>query len=178
MHVRFSTVVGMSVVDEDGTEELGRIAHILIHPDTGKVEGFFVKVPGLLLRTEMLFLATEDIQRWGLRVVVRGPDVLSPVAERIRLQTLLEDGRPVLLQRIQTDTGKYMGRCGDVQFETEHFMVEWLWPRKLWRWGMPLPLVLIVEVRKDAIVVRDPAAPAPEKTEREKAPMLKMPEVA
>lgn len=178
MHVRFSTVVGMSVVDEDGTEELGRIAHVLIHPDTGKVEGFFVKVPGLLLRTETLFLATEDIQRWGLRVVVRGPDVLSPVVERIRLQTLLEDGRPVLSQRIQTDTGKYMGRCGDVQFETEHFMVEWLWPRKLWRWGMPLPLVLIVEVRKDAIVVRDPAATAPEKAVQEKAPMLQVPEVA
>lgn len=178
MHVRFSTAVGLPVTDEDGAEELGRLAHILIHPDTGKVEGFFVKRGGWLFRSESVFLATEDIRRWGLRVTVRGPEALWPVEERIRLQSLLEERRPVLGQRIVTDTGKELGRCADVQFGTGLFMVEWLWPRKYRRWGRPLPLSLVLEVRKDAIVVRDPSAPAPEKAAQEKAPMINVPEAA
>ncbi len=159
-------------------EELGRIAHILIHPDTGKVEGFFVKVKRWYVRSEMLFLAAEDIQRWGMRVTVRNHEALSPLDERIRLQALLEERRPVLSQRIVTERGQKLGRCADVQFETEFFMLEWLWPKKFGRWQRPLPLALVVEIRKDSIIVRDPTASAPEKVATEKAPMLNVPEVA
>lgn len=177
MHVRFTMTVGIPVVDEDPGEELGRIRGILIHPDTGKVEGFFVGQQGLLQSAD-LFLASEDIRRWGLRIVVRGAHVLSPVEERIRLQPVLEEGRTLLGQRILTDTGRALGRCGDVQFSTELFVTEWIWPRKLWKWGTPFPLSQVLEVRKDAIIVRDPSASVPEKAAEEKAPMINVPEVA
>lgn len=175
MHVRFSSAVGLPVIDEEMMEQLGQVAQVLLHPDTGKVEGFFVRTPGLF-QGEELFLASEDIRHWGLRVVVRGSGVLAPVEERIRLASLLEEGRPFLGQRIVTETGRVLGRCADVQFETTHFFVEWFWPRKFWRWRDPLPLSQIVDVRKDAIVVRDPAVPA---QERSTSPMLeRLPEAA
>ncbi|MFA6038904.1 MAG: PRC-barrel domain-containing protein [Candidatus Peribacteraceae bacterium] len=177
MHARFSTTLHLPVVDDDVVEELGRINGVLIHPDTGKVEGFFLRTHGFF-RRQNLFLATEDIQRWGLRITVRGPEVLAPVEERVRLQTLLEEGRYVLGQRVVTETGRTLGRCADVQFETEFFMVEWLLIRKFWRWRTSLPLSQILEVRKDAVVVRDPLSPVPEKAKEEKSPMLQVPEAA
>lgn len=176
MQVRFSTALGLSITDEEVTEEIGTINGILIHPDTGRVEGFFVRVRGFL-RAEDLFLSSFDIQRWGLRVVVRDRDVLAPLSDHIRFQTLRGEGRGVLGQRIVTETGRSLGRCADVQFETKTFRVEWLWPRKLFWWGTPLPITQVVEVRKDAIVVRDTVLAEAEKEEIE-APLLATPEAA
>ena len=121
--------------------------------------------------------SAEDIARWGMRVTVRSRDALLPVEERIRLRSLLEERRPVLGQSIVTDTGRTLGRCGDVQFETEFFTVERLWPRRFFRWGTPLPITQVIEVRKDAIVVRDTVLAEPEKEEAE-APLLVQPEAA
>ncbi|MDD4318888.1 MAG: PRC-barrel domain-containing protein [Candidatus Peribacteraceae bacterium] len=177
MRIRFSTARDLPVVDEDLAVQHGSVADMLVHPDTGKVEGFFVRIPGFF-RSEQLFLSSSDIMHWGLRVVIRGPEALGPVEDRVRLQSLLEDGRVLLGQPILTDTGRALGRCADLQFDTVHFMVEWLWPRKLWRWGDPIPLSQVIEVRKDAILVRDPSVPVPEK-EDVKPPLIeRLPEAA
>ena len=164
MHVRYSTVLGLPVVDEEMTDRLGIISGIFIHPDTGKVEGFFVRISGFL-HSEHLFLSSIDILRWGLRVVVRDADVFSPIEERVRLQSLFEEKRYILGQPIVTDTGRKLGVCADVQFDTTHFMVDWLWPKRLWKWGTALPLSQVLEVRRDAVIVRDPRMAVSEKLE-------------
>lgn len=160
MRVRFSTCIGLSVAEEGTDEELGVIAGILVHPDTGKVEGFFVR-ERRLLQGGALFLASPDISHWGLVVRVRDADALSPLEDRIRLASIVEDGRTVLGQRMVTEAGAALGTCADVQFETKTFMTEWFFPRAWWRWRPAVPFSAIVEVRNDAIIVRDPAVPAP-----------------
>lgn len=154
MRVRFSTVIGKSVLEDHTHEEAGMIAQIFINPDTAVVEGFFVHVPGMLHAQEA-FLSTLDIARWGTQVRVRNVDVLAPLEERVRLFHLFEEGRPVLGQMIVTESGSILGRCRDVQFDTTTFHVEWLFPRKWFRWMPAIPTSSIVKVTRDAIVVRD-----------------------
>ncbi|OGJ56045.1 hypothetical protein A2706_01820 [Candidatus Peribacteria bacterium RIFCSPHIGHO2_01_FULL_51_35] len=169
MHVRFSVCRGMSVTEEETQEHLGTVTGILIHPDTGKIEGFFVAIPGLF-RSEQRFLASQDILRFGSRVAVRHAEMIFPIEEHVRLQPLLMEGRTVLRQSMRTESGKILGRCGDIQFDTKHFMVEWLFPRKLFRWGVALPLSSVIEVRKNAIIVRDSSV-------REPVPNVKIPSI-
>lgn len=154
MHVRFSTVVGLPVVEESSEQEIAAISGILIHPDQGKIEGFFVSVPGFF-QSNQLFLSVFDITHWGSRVRVRESDVLFPVEDLVRLQSLLEDNRSVINQKIITEDSVPLGTCRDVQFDTTSFMLEWLFPRKFWRWGIPVPVTSVVQVRSDAIVVRN-----------------------
>jgi hypothetical protein len=71
---------------------------------------------------------------------------------------LFDEGRSILGQRIRTENGLTLGMCGDVQFDTQTFTIEWLFPRRWWRWGRPLPASAIVEVRPDAVIVRDQLA--------------------
>jgi len=165
-------------VEEDGTDEiLGNCSRILIHPDTGRIEGFFVTVPGFL-RSEELFLSSFDILRWGTRISVRDHNALAPIEDRVRLQPLLEERRPVFGQRIQTEGGRFFGRCCDVQFDTRRFIVEWLFPKRLLRWGVPIPISEVVEVRREAIVVREPSVKETAR-EEERAPLLqRLPEIA
>jgi hypothetical protein len=40
--------------------------------------------------------------------------------------------------------------------------VEWLFPRMFLRWGTALPISDVVEVRRRAIIVRDPPRTVPE----------------
>lgn len=144
----------MPVVPENGDVTLGQITGIFIHPDTGCIEGFFVRAGGMFGGGE-LFLSAMDIRHWGTRVRVLSEDVLSPFEERVRLQDIAGEERPVLGQNIRTKSGTRLGRCRDVQFETKTFRLEWLFPRGWFRWGIPVPASAIIEVRREAVIVRD-----------------------
>lgn len=156
MQLRFSTARGTPILCDSTHALLGTIAGILIHPDTGVVEGFFVHASA---GEGNPFLASIDIVRWGQEVHVHDPDAVFPVQERIRLQPLVEDERPVLGQRIRTEDGRALGRCRDVQFDTKSMRCQWLFPRRFWRWQRPVPVADIVEIRRDAIIVCNPERP-------------------
>ena len=177
MQVRFTTAQGLPVVDDEMTEQFGSISGILIHPDTARVEGFFVHIPGFL-RSFELFLSSMDILRWGLRVVVRDAQVLAPVEELIRLAPLLEEGRVLLGRPIVTKSGKKLGVCRDVQFDTQFFMMEWIWPRRWLRWRTPLPASQILEVTREAIIVKDEEATRKEEVPVEAIILPPVPEAA
>lgn len=156
MHVRFSTCVGTNVTVENTEETVGRLYDMLIHPDTGKIEGFFVEVSGFF-SSEGMFLSVNDIVRWGTRVMVSDSSDVCEVEDHIRLQSLLQDPRRVLGQSIRTESGKRIGTCKDVQFDTTTMHIEWIFPKRLWKWGTALPVTEILEVTPRAIIVRDPA---------------------
>lgn len=172
MQVRISTCLGAEVVEESSEEVIGVLADMLIHPDTGAVEGFYVQVPGEGFGSSVLFCSSLDVLRFGARIYVRSADALGEPEEIIRLQPLLEDGRRVLGQPIRTESGSELGRCRDVQFDTESMHISWLFPKRRFRWGTGVPVSDIVEVRKDAIVVRDSPRPVMQLADEEKEPGL------
>lgn len=168
MHVRFSTLLGMAVVDRED-EVLGSVCGIILQPDRGMVDGFFIRQGGMSFSGDAC-VAVRDITRVGLRMEVRDAHCVGPLAEHIRLQETLSDGRRILGQRIMTEGGAILGCCGDVQFNTVTFAMEWLFPRRFWWWRRPLPARCIIEVRRDAIVVRDEEMTVGTKQGREAAP--------
>lgn len=156
MHVRYSMSRGMPLVDDSSDEMLGALSGVFVHPDLGKIEGVFVRAAH-----GEEFLAVEDIAHWGKSIVVRDHSAIAPLEDRVRLTALWNEGRPVLGQRIVTEAGKILGTCADLQFETDTFRLEWLFPRRWFRWKRPIPASAIIEVRPDAVCVRDGAATVP-----------------
>ncbi len=164
MHIRFSIALGTPVLDDDSSRIIAKLSGIQIHPDTAKIVGFFVTVPGMFASAPM-FLSSNDIVAWGTVVHVRHQDAIMPADELIRLESLLADGRTTIGQKIVTETGKkYMGMCKDVQFDTRHLNVEWMFPCK-YRFlaQSPIPVSEVVEVTKHAIVIKEPLRPKTEK---------------
>lgn len=154
MRVRFSTALGLSVADQHDDAAIGTLAGMLIHPDSLRIEGFFVRVPGFL-SSEELFLGQEEIVHWGTSIRIRDADVLSPLEERVRLAALVSDARTVLGQRMYTEEGRLIGVCHDVQFDTATCSLEWLFPRLWWRWRRAVPASAVREVTQTAIIVRE-----------------------
>ncbi|MFA5273121.1 MAG: PRC-barrel domain-containing protein [Candidatus Peribacter sp.] len=173
MNVRFSTCLGMPVLAEDTEEVVGTISGILLHPDRGTVEGFFVRVPGLF-SSSPLFLSSFDITNFGRRILIRDHDRVAPAGDFLRVLPLLADPRTILGQRILTESGTALGHCRDIQFDTGSMRSVWLFPKKWFRWRGPVAVRDIVEGRPDAIIVRDPPAVSRQKAVAEavKTPLV------
>lgn len=165
----------MEVRTESTDELVGTIASILIHPDTGKVEGFFVAIPRFL-HSELQFLSSVDILRFGTCIRVYDFESVCSLEDHIRLAPLAEERRTILGQKIQTETGRKIGTCADVQFSTKTMMCEWLFPKRWWRFLPPVPLGEVVEVRIDSIVIRDPVVPVKE-AEANQVGVFSVPEI-
>ena len=154
MHVRYGSAQGLSVLEESTGEDLGILSGVVLHPDELKVEGFFVRMQGFF-HGEDLFLPSAAIQHWGTRVRVGHAHHIAPISELVRMQSILESGRTILGQKILGEAGEDLGTCRDVQFSTMDFSLEWIFPKKRLRWRRPIPVSAILEVRPDAVVVRD-----------------------
>ncbi len=159
----------MPVVTENDAEPLGTVAGVFLHPDTAAVEGLFVRVGGIF-QVATLFLAAADIARWGKRIAVRHPDALCPLDEHVRLTQVHATERPVLGQIVQTEDGQRLGRCHDVQLSTTMLRMEWIFVRRWWRREMAVPAKDILEVRREAVIVRPPLRGLPVPLEKEIVP--------
>ncbi len=156
MHVRLSTCLGTEVVDRSSGDRVGAICGLFVHPDTGKIEGMYVSAaPVLFGKASALFCGSDDIVHWGASVQIRSHECLSPFEDRIRLLPLLQERRTIVGQRIRSETGRLMGVCRDIQVDTEKMRLEWIFPRRFFREGIAVPASDIVEVRSEAIIVRD-----------------------
>lgn len=165
MHVRLSDVRGSSIVDDQTLFVVATLGDPLIHPDTGRIEGFFVYgySPDA---SGQLFLLSQDILSWGSSLHVRSSAVLSPPGDLIRLQPLFSDTRQFLGHRIRVEGDRtLLGTCHDIQFDTRHLVVEWLFPRKYFWYRQPLPASDILEVTDEAIWIRHPLRLTKEKIE-------------
>lgn len=158
MRVRFSSCRGQTVREDSTEEDLGILQDLLIDPDSGKIEGFFVR-PAPHIPSRHTFLPAADILKWGRYIRVRSEDVLVPVEEIIRLEPLLTSKRTVMGQPMRTQGGTFLGTCRDVQFDTSLFHIEWFFPRRFFHYKPAISAANILEVRDDVILVQDQDLP-------------------
>lgn len=145
------------MIDDQTQENVAMLAHPLIDPDSGRILGFFVQgVSGIAAGSS--FLSALDIVSIGTKVHIRSADKLSPPDEIVRLQKNLQDHRSFLGQRIRIrSTGRTIGTCSDIQFDTGRFVVEWMFPTRFFFFSIrPIAASEIIEVTEEAIWIQDP----------------------
>ena len=86
----------------------------------------------------------------------------------------------IIGQYVRSEAGRPMGICKDMQIDTEKMRLEWLFPRRFFQQGIAIPAADIVEVRREAIIVRDQLKAEEVRTYEEKSsPILEsFPEIA
>jgi len=142
----------MEVIDSIDHQIHGKAADIIIDPDRGKIVALLIKRTGI---SQYHGLMVEDIESWGNRIHIRNSDVVGEISDFLRLKPYLEDSRTFVAQPIRTQGGRTIGRCNDVQFRTDTFDLEWIFPRRFFRNGLPLPVSEILKVTPEAIIIKD-----------------------
>lgn len=157
MQLRYSTCLGREIIEDTTGEVVGFVSGALVHPDKGDILGFYVKKPGFG-GSDGWYLSGLDMVRIGTQVHIQNAEAIGDPSEIVRLQTILEDPRRFLGQKIRTEAGRLVGRCADLQFDADTLHITWLFPRRWWRWKMAVPIQEVVEVTQRAIVIRDEEA--------------------
>lgn len=175
MHLLRSTAIGTEIIDTIDHHIHGIVSDILIDADRGKVAALLIRC---FDTPDHYALQTQDIESWGNRIHIRDAEVLGEIADFVRLKSLLEDPRAFIGQAIRTKSGQKLGRCIDVQFRSDTFDLEWIFPVKFFFMrGLALPVTEILEVTPDAIIVKDQKPKtevAPEEVELEE-PKIEVP---
>jgi uncharacterized protein YrrD len=152
MHLLRSAAIGTEVIDEQDHQIHGTVTDFVFDPDRGKLVAVLVDSPD---SADLLALQTQDIAAWGQRIHIKETDMLGVPDEILRLKPLFEDPRTIIGQYIKTKSGVAIGKCVDIQFDAAHFGIEWIFPRSFLKKGLPLPASDILEITKDAIIVKD-----------------------
>ncbi len=153
MHLLRSQAIGTEVIDNIDHHIQGKVADLLIDADRAKVIALLVHRFGAF---EFLALQTQDIETWGNRIHIRDAEVIGELSDFVRLESLLQDPRTFIGQRIRTERGQNIGRCIDVQLRTDTFDLEWIFPSKFYFWkGIALPVSEIIEVKPEAIIIKN-----------------------
>ncbi len=164
MHVRLSSSLGLPIVEQQEEKAVGNLSGVLINPDSGKIEGFYISVKKFVGTNEM-FISYLDVLKWGTKIQIKDSDVIAPAEDRVRLASLLKDPRRVINQIVKTKSGKKLGVCKDIQFDTDKMQLTWIFPKRLFGWGIAVPATEIIEVTEKEILVKDMEVPKEQKEE-------------
>jgi hypothetical protein len=149
---------GMPVLERGGRLLPLVVVQPLLHPDTGVVEG--VSLRARRWGSPLLAIRTDDLTRWtDEHLVVTRAEAISPVADFVRFQAWLTEGRTLVGQRVVTLGGRRLGRCRDVLFDDELLQLIAIVPRRWGIWQLPVRRHDVLEVRPQAIIVRDVELP-------------------
>jgi sporulation protein YlmC with PRC-barrel domain len=109
--------MGAKILESDSGDLLAMVTGIIINPDSGMVEAFWVKPATLPYRAAIL--KTTDILEFKKNLYIRSDKVLAQAEDVIRINAILEDGRTFLGNLVQNEAGDSYGRCDNLSFDTD-----------------------------------------------------------
>jgi len=156
----FKSLVGAKVVEFDSGDLLAIMTGIIIDPDSGMVEAFWVKPTTLPYKTAIL--KTRDILEFKKNLYIRSDKVLAQAEDVIRINEILDDGRTFLGNLVQNEVGHTYGRCDNLSFDTDTNALKQIHCRKSILGVINLdqrifPYESIIKVLPDMILVKDDA---------------------
>ncbi|GEM_PF-1616418 len=168
----YRQILGNPVLHFEQGTVLGVVRDVIIHPDTGRLEGLWIKPTGRLLAFGVL--QTQDIVEWKKNIYVKDEGSIAEAHDVIKISEILADGRLIMGKRVRTEAGETVGRVVNLDFDTEQYYLRHLYTQKsvlgLWAYDSRiLNYDLILEVLPDYILIKDKTA----KAEKIKVPLIK-----
>lgn len=167
----FREIIGTPVLHFEDGSLLASVKDVIIHPDTGKLEAFWVKTYHHPFSYGIL--QTQDIAEWKKKIYVKGGEAIGAPADIIKIADILSQKRLIVGNRVRTDSGVDLGRVFDLDFDTTQYFLRHIHVQKsflgLWRYQPRiLSYDLILEVLPDTILIKDKM----EREEKIKEPLI------
>ncbi|MBN1258232.1 PRC-barrel domain-containing protein [Candidatus Peregrinibacteria bacterium] len=157
----YLSILGSQIIDFDDGSSLGLIRDVIVDPDTGKIEAFWVKPFTLPLKHAVL--QSQDIIEWKKHVYVRGESCISDPAEIIKVADILTRHTYVIGNRVRGQSGKKYGRVFSLDFDASQYYIRNIYVQKSF-FGFfsynkrVFSFDSILEILPDMILLNDDAA--------------------
>lgn len=124
----YLSLQGAKVLEFDSGDLLALINGIIVDPDTGTVEAFWVKPATLPLKAAVL--KVSDILELKKNLYIKSDQVLAEPEDIIRISEILSDGRKFLGTSVVSEAGESYGKCMNLAFDTENFTIRQIHTQK------------------------------------------------
>ena len=145
-------------------ETVASVITPIVSPETLNIIGLFCETT---INNEVLVLYFDDIRELGpLGIIIDDVEQLVEPSDIIRIQKIVDSGFEILSAKVQTETGRSVGKVDDVTFDDTVFAVNKLyvlapWWRDLARTQRILDRKQILDIQGNTIIVREPFAELP-----------------
>lgn len=116
MEKLYTQTIGQPVVTEHG-HIVGRVFDMIINPDTGKIVAF------VLGPTGQKIVSPIDVLAWNSALIINDEEsILEPDDIQI-VSKIIEKNIHIRGTKVFTKSGEYVGKVGDIAFNTKTFML-------------------------------------------------------
>ena len=124
----YRKIIGNRVVHHDDGTVLALVQDIVIHPDTGKVEAFWVKP--LFFPISNAILQSGLILEWKKNIYVRDESVIADPADIIKITEILSRNTLFIGNVVKNESGEIVGTVYDLAFDDQKFYLRTLYVQK------------------------------------------------
>ncbi len=154
---QYSKIIGTHVLSYVEGDALATVEDLIVHPDTGKVEGFWVKP--LTLPLKHAVLPWEGVVAWKRHLYVKDDQAIAEPEEIIRIADILTRKTYYIGNKVKTESGKRLGKVFDLDFDEHKMFLRYLFVRKSFPFLRSAPQFVhfdsIVQVLPEVIIVKD-----------------------
>lgn len=163
MEKLYTQTIGLPVVTEHG-HIVGRVFDIIVNPDTGKIAAFALGPTGQKV------VSPIDVLAWSNALIINDEDsILDPddiqIVAQISQKNIYIRGKKVV-----TKSGEYIGKVGDIAFNSKMFMLTVLLIGKsflgIYYDKKNVAHKDILEITPEKIIIKDPLRLTPVKAKK------------
>lgn len=153
-----SQIIGAQLFSVHTGSKIGEITGLLVREKDLKLELLVAKVPDSNL---VLYLLSNDIRAFdGNKIIIDSYDKLSEAEDLLRHQDIIKTRQNFFGIKVQTQSGKQLGKVKDYSVDITHFFAAKLHiranlPQRLFHERLIIDRTDIVDMTKDKIIVRD-----------------------
>lgn len=155
----YSQIIGTPVMTKTG-ENSGKVFEIVFHTDTGKIAGFLLSPLGKKVVIPL------DVIGWNHSLLIHDNDDIFDIEDIHQVMMSLKKNIWILKNRVITKEGFYLGKVINYAVHDKFFVLTKIVIAKsflgIFRYDKKIISHCdIIEIRKDAIIVKNPLETAP-----------------
>lgn len=158
MHRLATEIIGATVFSVHTGNRIGEVTGLLVRHKDFKIELLVVKTPEI---EKSLYLLSSDIRAYdNNKIIIDSYQELSEADDLLRHQVLIKEDSKLFNSKVETHSGKYLGKVKDYSLDTNHFFINKIyitanWPLRLLHERLIVDRADIIEVNNKKIIVRD-----------------------
>lgn len=124
----YQQIIGTPVVRHSDGELLALINDVIINPDTGKIEAFWVKPATIPVSNAVL--KSDAITDWKKKVYIQSENEIVEAEDVIRISEILSKNTYFIGNTVKNEAGDFIGTVYDLDFDTEKLYLRQIYTEK------------------------------------------------
>ena len=124
----YSQIIGTPILSHEDGRAIALLQDVIINPDNGKLEGFWVKP--ITLHIGNAIIQNNSILEWKKNIYIKDEREISEPEEIIKISEILEMNTLIIGNSVKNEAGEVFGNVFDIDFDTSKLYLRNLYVQK------------------------------------------------